>query len=78
MNSRVVRPLTERDLAAIPDLVFLRRMHILAWLGSHPESDLAQDIGDSFTTATVELARRYLAGDYLADLPAQLSNSALT
>ena len=75
---RQVRPLTERDLAAIPDLVFLRRMHILAWLGSHPESDLAHDMGDSFTTATVELAHRYTAGDYLADLPALLSNSALT
>lgn len=75
---RQVRPLTERDLAAIPDLVFLRRMHILAWLGSHPESDLAHDMGDSFTTATVELARRYTAGDYLAGLPALLANSALT
>jgi hypothetical protein len=28
--------------------------------------------------ATVELAHRYTAGDYLADLPALLSNSALT
>jgi Ser/Thr protein kinase RdoA (MazF antagonist) len=63
-----VRALSERDLAAIPDLVFLRRMHILAWLGSHPESDLAHELGDSFTAATVELASAYLHGTYLADL----------
>jgi Ser/Thr protein kinase RdoA (MazF antagonist) len=65
---RQVRPLGERDLAAIPDLVFLRRLHILAWLGSHPESDLAHDLGDSFATSTVQLARAYLDQTYLTDL----------
>jgi Ser/Thr protein kinase RdoA (MazF antagonist) len=62
---RQVRPLTDQDVEAIPDLVFLRRLHILAWLGSHPESDLAHSLGDSFTRDTVELARRYLDGRFL-------------
>jgi Ser/Thr protein kinase RdoA (MazF antagonist) len=63
-----VRPLTARDIAAIPDLVFLRRLHLLAWLGSHPNSDLAHELGDSFTMATCELADRYLARTFLPDL----------
>jgi Ser/Thr protein kinase RdoA (MazF antagonist) len=62
---REVRALTDRDLEAIPDLVFLRRLHILAWLGSHPESDLAHALGDSFAHDTVELAERYLRGRFL-------------
>lgn len=62
-----VRELQPEDLDVIPDLVFLRRMHILAWLGSHPESDLARDLGDAYTAATYEVAERYLAGNFLAD-----------
>lgn len=63
---RQVRPLSDADLAAIPDLVFLRRLHILAWLGSHAESDLAHELDASFTAATVDIARRYLDGTFLA------------
>ncbi len=65
---REVRSLSARDVAAIPDLVFLRRLHVLAWLGSHPESDLARDLGDSYTHATYELAENYLNGRFLNDL----------
>jgi Ser/Thr protein kinase RdoA (MazF antagonist) len=65
---REVRPLSARDVSAIPDLVFLRRLHVLAWLGSHPESDLARDLGDSYTLATYELAENYLNGRFLNDL----------
>jgi Ser/Thr protein kinase RdoA (MazF antagonist) len=60
-----VRPLSERDLSKVRDLVFLRRLHILAWLGSHPESDLARDIGGSYSAATLDLARAYLDGTFL-------------
>jgi Ser/Thr protein kinase RdoA (MazF antagonist) len=60
-----VRPLTDRDLSVISDLVFLRRLHILAWLGSHPESDLARDMGGSFTAATLDVTRAYLDGRFL-------------
>ncbi|MFT4009871.1 MAG: phosphotransferase [Nocardioidaceae bacterium] len=63
---RDLRPLSDRDLAVIPDLVFLRRLHILAWLGSHPESDLAAELGVSYTAATYEIARVYLDGRFLA------------
>lgn len=65
---RQVRSLTARDIAAIPDLVFLRRLQVLAWLGSHPESDIANSVGDSYALATYELAEKYINGRFLKDL----------
>lgn len=65
---RQLRSLTARDVAAVPDLVFLRRLHVLAWLGSHPESDIANNVGDSYTLATYDLAEKYLNGRFLNDL----------
>ncbi|MGU3587418.1 hypothetical protein ACLBYD_30285 [Rhodococcus sp. C26F] len=49
--------MTVKDFAAIPDLVFLRRLHILAWLGTHPEFDLAHKSGNDYTAATCGLQR---------------------
>lgn len=63
-----VRELSPEDRRAIPHLVFLRRLHILAWLGSHPESDLARELGDTYTVASCEVAERYLAGTFLSDV----------
>lgn len=60
------RPLDARDLAAIPDLVFLRRLHLLAWIGSHPGADAAVEIGESHAVGTVDVAQRYLSGRFLA------------
>ena len=62
------RALGAEDLAAIPHLVFLRRLHLLAWLGSHPEADLAHELGDSYTIATCEVAERYLSGAFLGNV----------
>lgn len=61
-----IRELRERDLAAIPDLVMMRRLHGLAWIGSHPESALAQEQALVYPQGTVEIGRRYLRGEYLA------------
>ena len=38
-----------------------RRMTLLAWMGSHPNTDTAAEFGTGFTTATCEVAERYLA-----------------
>lgn len=63
-----VRHLEHRDLRMIPDLVLLRRLHMLAWLGSHPDSDPAREAGESFARQTCEIAQRHLRGEYLAGL----------
>ena len=44
----------------IPTFLMLRRMLILAWMGSHSETDLAQSLGDEYTDVTCELAETYL------------------
>lgn len=61
-----VRPLTSEELAMIPTFVMLRRILLVAWLGSHSETDLAKQIGDEFTLQTADLVSRYLGGGLLA------------
>lgn len=65
---RQVRTLSAWDLEAVRDLVFLRRLHVLAWLGSHSESDLARDLGNSYTENTYVIAEEYLQGRFLRDI----------
>jgi Ser/Thr protein kinase RdoA (MazF antagonist) len=55
-----IRPLSADDLAIIDAMVLLRRMALLAWIGSHGETDLAQAHADNFAADTAELAERYL------------------
>ena len=58
---RRVIDLPREDEAEIDTFVMLRRMVLLAWIGSHAETDLAQDMSADFTRVTVELAEDYLA-----------------
>lgn len=57
---RTVRPLSDADEAEIPTFLMLRRMVILAWIGSHSETDLAKELGPEYTAGTCRLARHYL------------------
>ena len=56
------RPLDAMDLAALDSMVMLRRMALLAWIGSHAETRLAQQHMEGFADGTAELAERYLRG----------------
>lgn len=58
-----VRPLGADDLAVIPSLMMMRRMQLSAWLASHHEIPLAQQLGTAFTEGTVSMAQSYLAAD---------------
>ncbi|MGE0484017.1 MAG: phosphotransferase enzyme family protein [Gammaproteobacteria bacterium] len=58
---RSVRDLPDEDEAEIPTFLMLRRLTILAWIGSHAETDLARELGLPYTHASVALARRYIA-----------------
>jgi Ser/Thr protein kinase RdoA (MazF antagonist) len=57
-----LRPLSAADIAAIDSMVMLRRMALLAWIGSHAETSLAQEHMPGFAEGTVDLAERYLRG----------------
>jgi Ser/Thr protein kinase RdoA (MazF antagonist) len=58
---RKVRSLSEEDEAEIPTFLMLRRTLILAWMGSHSQTDLARELGQDYTAVSCQLAERYLA-----------------
>ena len=39
----------------------LRRMLLVAWIGSHSETDLAQSMGVAYTEKTVPMCEDYLS-----------------
>jgi len=55
-----LRPLDSDDRQHIPDLIMLRRLLVLAWIGSHADTALAQAEGERYACVTRELAERYL------------------
>ncbi len=58
---RSVRPLSEEDEAEIPTFVMMRRLALLAWIGSHSEVDIAKELAPTFAPVSEELGRNYLA-----------------
>lgn len=57
--TRVV-PLSAQERAELATFVLLRRLLLVAWIGSHRETDLAREQGAAFTTTTCHLAEHYL------------------
>ena len=58
---RKVRELAAEDEAEIQTFVMLRRLLLVAWIGSHSETELAQSMGVSFTRETIPLCKAYLS-----------------
>lgn len=52
------RPFSAEDEAMLDALVLLRRMALLAWIGSHGETELAREHEERFAPVTVALAER--------------------
>lgn len=59
---RRIGSLSAEDEAEIGTFVMLRRLLLVAWIGSHSETDLARSMGVSYTQETVPLCERYLSG----------------
>jgi len=57
---RSVATLPAQDEAEIPTFVMMRRLLLLAWIGSHAGTDLARSTGAAYTAGTCELAETYL------------------
>lgn len=55
-----VRPLTQTDLDILPAMILLRRMVLLAWIGTHAETQLAQSQAPHFAAGTARLAEAWL------------------
>jgi Ser/Thr protein kinase RdoA (MazF antagonist) len=61
-----IAPLSGEETAEIPTFVILRRILLTAWLASHREVPLALELGATYTAGTVELAREFVRGRFLA------------
>jgi Ser/Thr protein kinase RdoA (MazF antagonist) len=57
---RRVISLSKEDETEIPTFVMLRRLLLVAWIGSHSETDLARSMGLPYTDGTVGLCEDYL------------------
>ena len=59
---RSVAPLAADDEAELDTFVMLRRLLLVAWIGSHHTfATEAAELGAGFTTGTCALAERYLS-----------------
>lgn len=57
---RKIAPLPAADECEIPTFVMYRRLLLVAWIGSHAETDLAKSMGVPYTKDTVALCEDYL------------------
>ncbi len=55
------RVLSLADEAEIESFILLRRLTLLAWMGSHAETDLARAQGPGYAEGSARLAERYLS-----------------
>lgn len=60
---RTRRPLPSSDEAMLPSFVLLRRMLLLAWMGTHSHSKESQAMSISYAEGSCALAERYLTFD---------------
>ena len=54
------QPLSRQDETELPTFVMLRRLLLVAWIGSHSATDLAREMGEEFTRVSCDLAEKYL------------------
>ena len=57
---RTVASFAREDEAEIPAFVMLRRLLLLAWIGSHAEAPTAQALGSTYAAGTLALADDFL------------------
>ncbi len=55
-----VATLSQAEVDEIPTFIMQRRLQLLAWRGSHFETDMARTLGDDWVEATVQMGARYL------------------
>ena len=58
---RSVRALDAQDEAEIATFVMMRRLLLVAWIGSHSGTDLARSMGAEYTAGSCDLAEAYLS-----------------
>jgi Ser/Thr protein kinase RdoA (MazF antagonist) len=62
-----VSRLTAHDIAMIPTFIIQRRIQLLAWTGTHADTQQVRNLGANWAKQSVDLCRRYL-NDELAQV----------
>jgi Ser/Thr protein kinase RdoA (MazF antagonist) len=57
---RTEASLDDAEVAEIPTFILLRRLLLVAWIGSHADVDIARELGAAYTADSCDLAERYL------------------
>ena len=55
-----VAHISDAEMAMVPTLLIQRRIQLLAWAGSHAETEMAHSLGPQWADHSVRLCRRYL------------------
>ncbi|MDP1879158.1 MAG: phosphotransferase [Actinomycetota bacterium] len=58
---RSVSPMSAEEEAELPTFIMLRRMLLVAWVGSHAATDTAQQMGPEYGVTSCRLAEEYLS-----------------
>jgi Ser/Thr protein kinase RdoA (MazF antagonist) len=58
---RSIRPLSAADESEIPTFILMRRLLLIAWIGSHAGTELARSMGAQYTADGCALAEAYLS-----------------
>lgn len=61
---RTVAPLSREEEVELPTFIMFRRLLLVAWIGSHASTDLAQSMGEQYTKDSCRLAEEYLARSF--------------
>ncbi|MFC0140240.1 phosphotransferase enzyme family protein [Erwinia mallotivora] len=61
-----VAHISDAEMALVPTLLIQRRIQLLAWVGSHAQTEMALSLGPQWADHSVRLCRRYLES---AELP---------
>lgn len=52
--------ISDEEMAMLPTLLIQRRIQLMAWAGSHAETEMAHSLGPEWADHSVRLCRRYL------------------
>jgi Ser/Thr protein kinase RdoA (MazF antagonist) len=58
---RSVANLSKEEVDELPTFIMFRRLLLVAWVGSHQDTDTGKEMGANFTKVSCELAENYLS-----------------
>lgn len=62
-----VSPLSAADVQELATFIMLRRLLLVAWIGSHAMTETAQGLGPAYTVDSCRLAEEYLSRTFVDD-----------